>query len=160
MREALQAYDRLLLHGGLGLHGRLLALRAAEQHTKREIDISSRKVGVQGAVQSAECRERTADFSVAEGLALPTDFLPCFLASALAALVRAFAISAVVWVLSFSGRRRVAGEARNFRRCRVTFIFSHLLERMSAKPSGLQQDYGLTPDEHFNPPRVAQHSGL
>ena len=106
MREALQAYDRLLLHGGLGLHGRLFALRAAEQHTKLEIDISSRKVGAQGAVQSAECRERTADFSVAEGLALPTDFLPCFLASALAALVRAFAISAVFWVLSFSGRRR------------------------------------------------------
>ena len=111
-------------------------------------------------MQSAECRERTADFFVAEGLALPTDFLPCFLASALAALVRAFAISEVVWVLSFSGRRRVAGESENFRRCRVTFIFSHLLERVSAKPSGLQQDYDPTPDEHFNPPRVAQHSGL
>ena len=112
-----------------------------EQHTKFGIDISSRKVGAQGAVQSVECRERTADFFVAEGLALPTDFLPCFLASALAALVRAFAISAVVWLLSFPGRRRVAGEARNFRRCRVTLIFSHLLERMSCRtfwtPTGL-----------------------
>jgi len=123
-----------------------------EQHTKLGIDISIRKVETQGAVQNAECSGRTVGFFFAEGLGLPTGFLPCFLASALAALVRAFAISEVAWVLSFSERRRAAGESRNFRRCRVTFIFSHLLERMSAKPSGLQQDYDLTPDEHFNPP--------
>ena len=76
-----------------------------EQHTKLGIDISIRKVETQGAVQNAECSGRTVGFFFAEGLGLPARFLPGFLASALAALVRAFAIE-VVAVLSFSGRRR------------------------------------------------------
>jgi hypothetical protein len=47
-------------------------------------------------VQNAECSGRTVGFFFAEGLGLPTGFLPCFLASALAALVvRAFAIEVV-----------------------------------------------------------------
>ena len=71
-----------------------------EQHTKLGIDISIRKVETQGAVQNAECSGRTVGFFFAEGLGLPTGFLPCFLASALAALVRAFAIE-VVEVFSF-----------------------------------------------------------
>ena len=51
-------------------------------------------------MQNAECSGRTVGFFFAEGLGLPTGFLPCFLASALAALVRAFAIE-VVEVFSF-----------------------------------------------------------